>query len=172
MVAGIATYYGGPFAGAAVVGFGNSVTTQLVQTGTVDFTKVYASVLTGVVITGITMGLVQGISDAFTRAVPKVPVNTVSELTPVGVVSNQTNGTIATATGIKTTTNVVTETISDASEELTKSGIVRITDGAQKFNCTNCGIVFEGSPLTNSTFCSFPSGLFWSYSAIEFSNSS
>ena len=57
---------------------------------------------------------------------PRVPVSTVSELTPAGVVGIQAENAITATTGPTTMANIASEATIDATQELAKAGITTV----------------------------------------------
>ena len=159
VVAGIATYYGGPFAGAAVLGLGNSINKQLTETGKIDPWQLFGDTLTGVAITGATMGIMQGVSSIFTPVKP--PLSVISTLKPAGLVRLQgavlpAESMISTQIAPTTIANTAVAT-SKASNEIVKTGITKVVDGAAKFNCANCGYQELKEVVVNGTGRGFKS---------------
>jgi hypothetical protein len=68
---------GNPFAGAAILGAGNSAINQLSTTGKIDPFTLVKDVIQSMVITGLTMGILRGVSDIFTKVV-RPPISAIS----------------------------------------------------------------------------------------------
>jgi hypothetical protein len=90
--AGIATYYGGPVAGAAVLGIGNSVTNQLSTTGKVDGWQIFGDTLTTIAISGASAGIGKYIAPYLDPVVNSIVVNSVIRETVKQSVSNAISG--------------------------------------------------------------------------------
>jgi RHS repeat-associated protein len=92
MAAGIATYYGGPLAGAAVLGAGNSVTKQLSTTGNVDGLQLFGDTLTTVAISGASAGISNYIAPYIDPAINSIVVNSVIRESVKQSISNAISG--------------------------------------------------------------------------------
>ena len=175
-VAAIAFEYGGPFASAAVIGIGNSVTNQINNGGRVDPWKVFGDTLTGVVITGVTMGVMQAVS-SIASSVPKPQISVISDITPSGIVPVQgavlpAESTVTAQATATTVANTASEIPVDAVKEIVKN--TPITDVNRVFTCKGCGIehlddvVIKGADKASGAYLlKFKSGFFYAGKGLE-----
>ncbi len=126
---GIGTLYGGPLVGAAISGLGNDLTKQLATTGKIDIGQAFGATLTSVAVTFIFCGVFN-----IPVTIPRVPVSSVSTLTPAGMTTSvesnvvTTESTVVTQAASTTTAATATQSAVNSSKELAKAGFKQFTN--------------------------------------------